>query len=75
MEQLREWRKAQGITIDEAGHLIGVSGVQWHRYEAGTRRVSESKVPALSRVTGIPPHELRPDLAAIFLPHHEEAEG
>lgn len=66
MEQLRVWRKAQGITIDEAGSRVGVSGVQWHRYEKGTRLISAEKVPAVSGVTGIPPHDLRPDLADIF---------
>lgn len=73
MEQLRDWRKAKGITIDEAGILVGVSGVQWHRYEAGTRRVSPDKVADVSRLTGIPPHELRPDLADIFSPSKEKA--
>jgi len=68
MEKLRSWRKAKGISIDDAGKLVGISGVQWHRYEAGTRRVSPEKVADVSRVTGIPPHELRPDLADIFGP-------
>ena len=74
MDQLRDWRKAKGITIEEAGSLVGVSGVQWHRYEAGSRRVSVDKVADVARVTGIPPHELRPDLADIFAPSREAAE-
>ena len=74
MEQLRDWRKAKGITIEEAGSLVGISGVQWHRYEAGTRRVSPDKVIDVSRITGIPPHELRPDLADIFLPRSKQGE-
>lgn len=77
MEQLRDWRKAHGISIDEAGRMVGVSGVQWHRYENGTRRISDSKVGDIARVTGIPAHHLRPDLAAIFLPapSREEAQS
>lgn len=74
MDQLRDWRKAKGISIDEAGRLVGVSGVQWHRYEAGTRKVSDARLPDVSRVTGIPPHELRPDLADIFLPRSKQGE-
>jgi transcriptional regulator with XRE-family HTH domain len=74
MEQLRDWRKTQGLTIDEAGSRVGVSGVQWHRYEKGTRLVSFEKLPAVSRVTGISPHELRPDLADIFGPVSEPAQ-
>lgn len=68
MDKLRDWRKAKGIKIEEAGALVGVSGVQWHRYENGSRRVSVDKLPAMSRVTGIPAHELRPDLATILAP-------
>lgn len=68
MEKIREWRASKSLSLEEAGALVGVSGVQWHRYETGTRRVSSEKVPSLSRVTGIPPEELRPDLADIFAP-------
>lgn len=68
MEKIRQWRSERAISIDEAGALVGVSGVQWHRYETGARKVSADKVPAVSRLTGIPPQELRPDLAAIFGP-------
>lgn len=46
--------------------MVGISGVQWHRYEAGTRSVAPERVPDIARVTGIPAEELRPDLAAIF---------
>lgn len=72
MDQLRDWRKSQGISVDEAGHLVGVSGVQWHRYENGTRRVAPDKVTVVSKATGIPPEELRPDLASIFAPSNLE---
>ena len=71
MDQLRDWRKAREISVDEAGRLVGVSGVQWHRYEAGTRRIAVDKVAAVARITGIAPHELRPDLADIFAPKQE----
>jgi transcriptional regulator with XRE-family HTH domain len=66
MDKLRDWRKAQGFSIEEAGRMVGISGVQWHRYEAGTRSVAPERVPDIARVTGIPAEELRPDLAAIF---------
>lgn len=71
MEKIRQWRTAREISIEEAGKLVGVSGVQWHRYETGARRISDRRVAAMSRVTGIPPHELRPDLADIFGPQPE----
>ena len=75
MEQLRDWRKARGITVEEAGKLVGVSGVQWHRYETGARRISSEKVPAVACATGIPAEELRPDLAALFAPSKATPEG
>ena len=62
MEQLREWRRASGITIEEAGRLAGVTGVQWHRYEKGTRKVAPDKAIDVERITGISRHELRPDI-------------
>lgn len=62
MEKIKHWRRANALSLEAAGSLIGVSGVQWHRYEAGTRRVPGEKVLAVSEVTGIPPHELRPDI-------------
>ncbi len=68
MDQLREWRKANGISTDEAGKRVGVSGVQWHRYESGSRRVSLDKLAAVAQETGIPTHVLRPDLATILNP-------
>lgn len=66
MEQLRDWRKAKGISTEEAGRRVGVSGVQWHRYEAGTRQIAPDRLMAISRETGIPAETLRPDLADIF---------
>jgi transcriptional regulator with XRE-family HTH domain len=62
MKKIRAWRKERNITIDAAGELLGVSGVQWSRYETGKRRVPAESVLALSKLTGIPAHELRPDV-------------
>lgn len=72
MDQLRAWRKAHGFSIEEAGRMVGISGVQWHRYEAGTRSVSADKVPEVAKLTGISPEQLRPDLASIFAPSTKE---
>lgn len=62
METIKYWRTAKGYSLDEAGALIGVSGVQWHRYETGTRKVSALKVMQMEALTGIPCHLLRPDM-------------
>lgn len=66
MEHLKSWRMERGLSLEEAGKLIGVSGVQWHRYEVGKRRVSTDKLAIISSVTGIPTQEIRPDLADIL---------
>lgn len=71
MEKIRQWRASREISIEEAGRLVGVSGVQWHRYETGARQISSKRIAAVSRITGIPPVELRPDLADIFGPSKE----
>ncbi|KNY13115.1 hypothetical protein AKG11_31080 [Shinella sp. SUS2] len=65
MEKIRTWRKARKLSIEEAGDLVGVSGVQWSRYETGKRRIPAENLQVVSEITGIPPHELRPDLAGL----------
>lgn len=62
MEKIKAWRVGRKLSIEEAGSLIGVSGVQWHRYESGKRNVPAQKVHTLSKITGISPHDLRPDV-------------
>lgn len=62
MDQLKQWRQNEGKSLIEAGALIGVTGVQWHRYESGTRRVAPDKAIDVERITGISRHELRPDI-------------
>jgi DNA-binding transcriptional regulator YdaS (Cro superfamily) len=65
MDALRKWRLSlpEGQrSLVAAGRLLGVSGVQMHRYETGKRRVPPEKVLFVSRVTGIPRTTLRPDV-------------
>lgn len=65
MEKIRTWRRGRKISIEAAGGLVGVSGVQWSRYKTGRRRIPAESLHTVSRVTGIPPEELRPDLASL----------
>jgi Uncharacterized protein conserved in bacteria, prophage-related len=69
MEKIRHWRSERKLSIEAAGALVGVSGVQWHRYETGARRIPAEKVPAISKITGVSPHDLRPD---VFGPQPEQ---
>ena len=63
MEKLQTWRKSlTPPTLEHAGELLGVSAVQVLRYERGERSISPTRVTEVERVTGIPRHELRPDI-------------
>lgn len=65
MKALKQWREQlpPGLrTLDAAGNLLGVSGVQMYRYEHDLRRVPPEKVLAVSAITHIPPEVLRPDI-------------
>lgn len=65
MEALTKWRQQlpPGLrTLEAAGNLLGVSGVQMYRYEHGHRRVPPEKVLAISAITNIAPEILRPDI-------------
>lgn len=62
MEQLRKWRLSRPDiqTLDAAGKMLGVSGVQVLRYETGEREIPASKAFAYAEITGIPAHVLCP---------------
>lgn len=63
MEQIITWRKSlTPPTLEHAGKLLGVSAVQVLRYERGERGIPATKAAEIERVTGIPRHELRPDI-------------
>jgi hypothetical protein len=68
MNKLREWRLARPDiqTLDAAGRALGVSGVQFYRYETGARKIAPQSVLRVSEITGISPHELRPDVFDVF---------
>lgn len=77
MNRLREWRLnlPGGSTHEAAGRLLGVSAAQMSRYESGARSIPADRVPDVSRLTGIAPNELRPDVfgpGLIVLPEGEE---
>lgn len=66
MEKLRTWRIGANISAQEAGDRVGVSAVQWTRYETGKRSVSIDRLGMVSAMTGIPASEIRPDLYKAF---------
>lgn len=48
--------------MEAASRLLGVSAVQLSRYETGARRIPAERVQAIAKLTGVPPHTLRPDV-------------
>ena len=51
--ELRELRKARGLTLAELGAKIGVTYNAVHLYENGQRRPPVKKLPALAEALGV----------------------
>lgn len=46
--------------------LLGVARETVTRWESGSRKIDEQKLPIVAEKTGISPRELRPDLAELL---------
>lgn len=57
---LESYRRAAGGSLEAVGRLLGVNRSTVLRWERG--RIPAERVLDVERVTGIPRHELRPDL-------------
>lgn len=58
--QLRSFRKTRQLTLEELGARFGVNKTSIMRWEK--KKVPAERVLSISKFTGIPAHELRPDL-------------
>lgn len=72
MPPLKAWRYRNRMTQQDAASALNITAGFLSRVESGDYRFSTDKIAEVSRVTGIPPHELRPDLADIFLPRSKQ---
>jgi transcriptional regulator with XRE-family HTH domain len=65
---LRTYRERHEPKLSQAAlaEQLGVARHTVLRWENGERRVDRSKIADVSRITGIPARELRPDLAELF---------
>jgi DNA-binding XRE family transcriptional regulator len=72
---IRAWRERQSppISQEEAGKRVGVTRFTWMRWESGAP-VEIKRVPDVSRETGIPARDIRPDIAGHFLDEAEAAQ-
>jgi DNA-binding transcriptional regulator YdaS (Cro superfamily) len=57
---LWHWRQIKGVSQAELGKLLGVQDAAVTKWEKG--RVPAERVLSVSKVTGIPAHQIRPDL-------------
>lgn len=64
--QLKIYRKAEKLSQKKAAAGVGVARETWARWEIGKHKIDADLVPVVSEKTGIPPRELRPDLAEVM---------
>jgi transcriptional regulator with XRE-family HTH domain len=64
MVNLKGLRELKGLSQTELARLTGTQQAQIHRWETGERNVTAKFLPAVARVLGVDPAELRPDLAS-----------
>lgn len=57
---LTHWRKANGLTQAQLAEKLGVQDAAVNKWEK--KRIPAERVLAVSQITRIPPHRLRPDL-------------
>jgi transcriptional regulator with XRE-family HTH domain len=53
-QRIRSLRRAAGMTLSDLGEAVGVSGVQFQRYETGASRVAASRLLAICDALGVP---------------------
>jgi transcriptional regulator with XRE-family HTH domain len=63
---LKAYRDREGLTQAELGKRLGVPRNSVARWEIGARKIDTALVPSVAQKTGIPPRELRPDLAEML---------
>lgn len=59
---LRAFRKKTGLSADECGSKVDISGITWRSYENGNREVDADMALKIERAHGIDPMLVRPDL-------------
>lgn len=62
MNPIRTFRDAKSLTLQQFGEMVGLRKALVWKYENGRLRVPAELVPKIEEATGIPRHQLRPDL-------------
>lgn len=71
-QTLADLLHSRDMRLVDLSRALGVNKATVTRWSQS--EVPHNRVQDVSRVTGIPPHELRPDLADIFLPRSKQGE-
>lgn len=61
---IRTFRTERNMSLAALAVQLGRTKTAVSRWETGSRRIPAEIVPRLSEITGIKPHELRPDVFA-----------
>lgn len=61
-EPIRAFRKAAGLTIEEAARLFDVDRTTIMRWEKGSPRIPVKRLSDAERIIGASRRELRPDI-------------
>jgi transcriptional regulator with XRE-family HTH domain len=56
--EIRQHRRAAGMTQKHLASIIGVTGAQFHRYETGATRITASRLIAIANALGVRPDTL-----------------
>lgn len=59
---LSAWRLSAGLTLKQAGELLGLTKSHLCGIESGQRKLGPKKANEVSFITGVPAAELRPDV-------------
>ncbi len=63
---LKEYRRSTGLTQEGLAALLGVKREIVARWEIGARKIGAARLDGVSKLTGIPKRDLRPDLAKMM---------
>lgn len=66
LSPLAAFRKRQNLSQKALAELLGKNRLTIHRWETGKRRPDPDELPNITKKTGIPARELRPDLAELL---------
>lgn len=62
--EIRQRRRAAGLTQKQVAAVVGITGAQLHRYETGATRIATSRLIAIASALGVRPDSLMASVSA-----------